>query len=165
MRCATRAAGLGHVLVDKPATEDAGSQAADDGEREGSGRNAQGDTADEDDGLETFTQSGDKGQQEHGVFFCPALEAAAKGTFDGILGFESLRELDAPFVLEFGDAEQGGTHKSDDDGGDEAKGALPDVFCAGEVVFAEGIEGADDAASNDETYSEAAGNAPPDLGP
>lgn len=161
--------GLGsHSLVDEVADDEADADAADDGEGERRCGEAETDTADEDDCLETFAENGDEGQQEHGVLFGPPLEGAAlpgpPGAGAGFFRFEGSSQLDAPLVLQLGDAQEGGTHDGDDDGGDDAEGALPDVLDAvGEVVLAVAVEGADQGAADDQAEQQTGGNAIPDL--
>lgn len=126
-------------------------------------REGEADAADEDDCLQTLAKDGDEGQEEHGVLFGEALEPLAQFTALVILGFHGLGNLQAPFVLQLGHAQQSGTHDCDDDGCDQTKGTFPDVRCGGEVVDAVAVEGTDDATTNDEADCETGTDTPPNL--
>ena len=151
--------------VDEVPHEAAGQQTTDDGQRKRGRGKTQTDATDVDDGLKPLTQDGDEGQDKHDVLLGPELDAAPEGVaLRGLLaGLEGLDELDAPLVLELVDAQQGGAHEGDDDGGDDAEGALPDVLGTGEDVDAQGVEGADEAAADAQADGEAQGDADPDL--
>ena len=153
-----------HSLVDEESDQGATTKTADDSKRERTGWKTQADTADEDNRFEALPEDSDERQEEHGVFLAPEFEAAAfYFTSGGVLGFELSGELDAPFILELGDAEKSGAHDTDDQGCNQTKGAFPDVFGACPFVFAETVESSNQASTDDETDSKAHGGSHPDL--
>lgn len=155
----------GHVatLVDDETDEDSSCETTDGGQGDGAGGQSQADTSDKDNGLETFSQNGNEGKQEHGVFFCPGLEAGAESGVTVVFGFESLCQLDSPFGLQLGDAEQGGTDDGDDDGRNDGKDAFPDVFCWAPFVLTDAVKGTDQPSADNEAYEEAYPSPPPYL--
>ena len=80
-----------------------------------------------------------------------------------ILGLECLGQLDAPFILQFGDSKESSSHDGDYDGCEEAKGTLPDVLGACPMVFTERIKSTNETGSNDDAYQQAKRSAKPDL--
>lgn len=118
----------GKCIDDKPAHE-AADNADDSGERDRTRALAEGDAADEHDGLEALAQHGNEREQEQH----PAARAAAAlraraglvegaGEFDGPLGARAVE-------LEHGDA-----HDEDDERGDEREDALPELLGFGPQV-------------------------------
>ena len=79
-------------------------------------------------------------------------------------GFKSAGELQTPFGLHLGDAQEGGTHERDDDGSDQTEGTFPDVFGGAPFVFAEGVKDSNESGADDEADSEADQGTEPDLG-
>lgn len=154
-----------HVPVEDIANGATGSQSADHGERKRGGRQAQTDSANVDDGLEPFAQDSDERQEEHGVFLGPLLEAHAGGGIcvGARFGIQGLDQLDAPLVLELVHAEKRSAHDRDDDGGDDAEDALPDVLGVCKMVFAVGVEGADHACANANTDKQSKRYSKPNL--
>jgi len=78
-------------------------------------------------------------------------------------GFEGLCELDAPFILKLGNAKQSRAHDGDDNGGCKSEGSLPDVFSHGPTVFADGVEGADEASTDTDADEQASNSTQPYL--
>lgn len=138
-----------NLLVQNVANQDTDCQSGHSGQRERRGRGREGDTRDEDDGLDAFSEHGDEGQDEEGVLFREALQPSqlAAGLDDGAL--ESGGELDAPLLLHLADAEQGGADDGDDDGGNEGEGAFVVLLRVLPAVDADGVEGADDGGAYD----------------
>lgn len=136
-------------------------QSHEDGQRHALRGTREADAGDEDDALDALAQHGDEGHEEQGVLLAPALEARP---LDGVLLLERLGDLDAPLLLQLRDAQQRGAQDRDDDGGEEPEGALPVVLGRGPGVAAEAVEGADQAAADDEADDEADDGAEPDLG-
>jgi len=100
-------------------------------------RQTETDTADEDDGFEALAQDSDEREDEHDIFLTPVLEASAEGSLAGrVLGFDGFSELDAPFGLEFGNAEEGCAHDGDNDGGNDGEDAFPEVLCRAPSILA-----------------------------
>lgn len=136
--------------VDYVAHQGASAQPADDSQREARRWQTQADTANEHHSLQPFPQHRNERQEKHGVLLTPLLELTPRTPLHiAVLLLKRLSEFDSPLVLQLGDAKQSGTHERDDERGNETKDAFPDVFGAGEVVFAEAVEGADHAAAND----------------
>jgi hypothetical protein len=79
--------------------------------------------------LDAFAQDSNEGQDEHSVFLAPLLEATTCWQ-TGVFRLEDLLDLDAPFVLQFADAQQCRAHYCDDDAGDNGKYTFPDVLCS-----------------------------------
>lgn len=67
-----------------------------------------------------------------------------------VLFLQSSSEFHPPFVLELRHTQKTSTHHGDDNAGDEAENALPDVFGVPENILLEAIEGANEAASDAE---------------
>lgn len=64
----------GHIVastVEEIADQKTREDTRDDREWEGSGRKTEGDTTDKDHGLETFSESGDEWEEEHGISSAP----------------------------------------------------------------------------------------------
>lgn len=149
--------------VDEVSNKAASSKTAYDGKRERCCRKTQTDSTDEDNSLKALTKDSDERQDEHCVLLGPTLETRCGSASGCILRLECLSQLYAPFVLQLRDPEECCTHKGDDQCGQDAERALPDVFSRGKVVFAKAIEGANHAASNDKTDEQAKANTPPHL--
>lgn len=152
-------------LVDQIADQTAGQQAGDGREGDGGCREPQTDASDEDDSLEAFAEDGDEGEDEHGVFLTEPLEAGGGGVGRGpALGGQGPGQLDAPFLLELGDAEQGDAHDGDDQGGQQAEDALPDLVRDTPSVNVEAVKGANETAAGDDAEQQARAGADPYLG-
>ncbi|KAB8437403.1 hypothetical protein FH972_025081 [Carpinus fangiana] len=128
-----------------------------------SGRRAETDTANEDDGLEALTKDSYERQDEHSVLLAPPLESALATLTHSVLGLESLGQLDTPLVLQLGHAQQGSAHERDDDRCNQGKDTLPDVLGGSEVVDSIAVEGANHATANGETNEETYTGAEPHL--
>lgn len=152
-----------HSLVDEKADDVSADDTSYHRNREGRSWKAEADTADENDGLQAFPEDGDKRQNEHGVLFTPAPEAAACGSFGDVFGFESLRKLHPPLFFELRDTEQCSAHQGDDDGRDQAKDSFPDVLGPGPVVFPQAIEGSNQTGSNGNADEQSDKGTAPDL--
>ena len=76
---------------------------------------------------------------------------------------ERLCDLNSPFVLKLGHAQQADAHYGDDDGGDEAKDALPDVLSGTENVLSEAIEGANERSTDGQADEQTETYSKPDL--
>ena len=95
------------------------------------------------------------------------LEADLESTtlLGGVFNLERFRELDTPLVLKFGHAEKGSTHDGYDEGCKDAERSLPDVLGAGPLVFAQAIEGSDQASTDDDADDQTQDSAKPYLHP
>lgn len=76
---------------------------------------------------------------------------------------KSLCDLDTPFILELGHAQQADAHDGDDYGGDETEHAFPDVLSVTKDILSEAIESADEGATNGQADEQAACYPKPDL--
>jgi len=150
--------------VDEVSNKTTSSQSTDDSKRERCCRQTETDTTNENDSLEALSQDSDERQHEHCIFFCPALESSrGRACGGGLLGLQSLSELDSPFVLQLRHSKERCAHDGDDQARDYAEGSLPDVLGGSEMILAESVEGSDHTASNDETDGQAKTDAPPHL--
>lgn len=136
---------IDNVLVNNVAHEHTSCQTTHNSKRERGGWESQSNTTNVDDCLQAFTQNGDEGKEEHHVFFHISLEATPARLIGIGVMLQRLSKLHAPLFLELGNAQQGRTHDSDNQGGDDTKHTFPDVFRAGESIGAEAIEGTDHA--------------------
>ncbi|RFU23618.1 hypothetical protein B7463_g12720, partial [Scytalidium lignicola] len=93
-------------------------------------------------------QSGDEGQDEHGISSRPLAEARADIVVFA-LGDQRLGDLDPPLLLGLVDAQQSETHDGDDDGGDEVEDAFPEILGLGPDIVAQAIEDADEGTTDD----------------
>ena len=151
-------------LVDKESNQGTTTKTADDSKRERTGWKTQANPTDEDNRFEALPKDSDERQEEHGVLLTPEFEAAAFYFASGaIFGLELSGELDAPFVLELGDAEKSSAHDTDDQGCYKTKGAFPNVFGACPFVLPEAVESSDQASTDDETDGKAHSSSHPDL--
>ena len=130
-----------NLLVDEKSNETTTEESHDHRKRKCTSRKSETDTSDEHNGFETLSKDGDERQDEHGVFLTRLFETATLA-FHGFCGFECLRQLHPPLVLELGNPEQSSAHQGDDDCCNESEDAFPDVLSAGPAIFAESIEGA-----------------------
>jgi len=73
------------------------------------------------------------------------------------------RNLHTPFVLQLRHAKQCRANHRDNDSREEAENTFPNVFGAGEVVFAEAVEGSDQTAADDQADCEPESDSGPDL--
>ncbi len=108
-------------------------------------------TSNEHDSFDSLAKNGYERQDEHDVFLREALDATPHATLrtDGCL--QSYGELDTPLLLELSDAKQGNADDGDDDGSDQAEGALIRLLGSRPPIRTDGIEGSDQAAGDDQT--------------
>lgn len=139
------------LLVDHISDSGSGDQPNHDGKGHSTGRRGKGDTGNEDDGFQAFSQHGDEWEKEHGIFLTPSLEGPLPADGGHSLLLQALRKLDPPFLLHLGDAEKGSPEDSNDDGGNDCEGALPIVLGACPFISPQAIEGPDQAAADDQT--------------
>lgn len=156
--------GTADSLVDQIADQDAGEQARDGGQWDRRCRDPQTDASDKDDGLEPFAEDGDEGEHEHGIFLTEPLEPGGGGVGRGpdVAG-EGAGQLETPFLLELGDAEQGDPHDGDDDGGQQAEDAFPDLIGHAPSIHVEAVKGPDETAAGDDAEQQARAGADPYL--
>ena len=152
--------------IDEVSDQATTSDASGHGQRKGGSRKIQAHASNEDHSLETFTKNGDEGQDEQRVLLTPELEAGSESAtlLGAVFDFERFGELDTPLVLKFGHAEKGGTHDGDDEGCEDAERSLPNVLGACPLVFAQGVEGSDQAGTDDDAKDQTQDSAKPYLG-
>ena len=108
------------LLVDEESDKNTGGKPTHNSEWKGRGWLREADSANEDDRFETFSKDRDEWQMKHGVFDAPPFEAGLSiAVLHCIIAFERGCQLDLPFVLELGYAEQSSAHDGDDDDGEE----------------------------------------------
>ena len=73
-------------------------------------------------------------------------------------------QLDAPFLLELGDAKQGDPHDGDDDGRQQAEDTFPDLIGHAPSIYVEAVKGPDETAARDDAEQQARAGADPYLG-
>src|SRR4029077_13138279 len=69
----------------------------------------------------------------------------------GILGGQKAGQLDAPFLLQLGHAQQGRAHQRNNDACDQAKDPFPDLLYVAPAINPDPIEGANEPATDDKT--------------
>lgn len=154
----------GSSPIDQVPNRTASSQATDDSQRKRCSWQTQPNTSDKHHCFQSLAKHSDKRQQKHSILFTPLLKPRASTPLDlPIILLQRQRNLHAPFILQLRHAEQRRAHHRDDNCSEQAEDTLPDVFGAGEVVFAKAVEGADQAAADDEANREPESDADPDL--
>ena len=151
----------GASLVQEVTDNAANNQANNGGQRDSAGGSGERDTSDEDDGLNTLTEDGDEGQEEHGVLLNEASEPTLGTGLEGRI--EGLGELDAPLGLHLTDSEQSSSHDGNDEGGEETEGTLIVVLVLLPGVAADSIEDTDEGGGNNHADEETNTRTNPDL--
>ena len=155
---------LWYLPVDQVSNDGSCAETTEDSQRECSRRESQTNSADEHHSLESFSEYGDEGQQEHCVLLAPQLEAVPGSIFVcHFLLLQSLSQFDAPFILELRDPEQCSSNEGDDDGSEQTEDAFPYAFSPCEGILIQAIEGADHAGSNDDADEQSKSRTKPDL--
>lgn len=80
-----------------------------------------------------------------------------------VLRFNGLSYFHAPFILKLRDSQHGSAHHGDNDSGDYAENAFPEILCFGKYILSEAIERSDHSSPDDDYYEYAETNSEPDL--
>lgn len=151
----------GNLLVEDVSDDGTGNQANDGRQGNGSRRSGERDTGNEDDSLDTLTEDGDEGKNEHGVLLKGSLEPSLLASLERRI--KGLGELDTPLSLHLTNSEKSSSHDGNDDGGEEAESAFIVVFIQLPRIGTDGIEDADKCSGDDHADEETDTCAEPDL--
>ncbi|KAH3660318.1 hypothetical protein OGAPHI_006904 [Ogataea philodendri] len=101
-----------------------GNQTTNDWKREGRGWSTDTHTTDENDGFQTFSQTGDERKNEHGVFLDNVTKLEPFSLTSRRLN-EGSGDLDSPFGLHLVNSQHGNTHDGNQNGCNQGENTFP----------------------------------------